>query len=151
VLALLRDRRQWEALCAEPERLAPKAVDEALRYDPPVQGTSRIALEDLELEGRAVRAGQIVVTMIGAVGRDPEVYKDPETFDIEREPEAEHLAFSGGIHYCVGQPLARLEASIALQILAETMPGLCLTGRVRMRPSTAIRGPLRIPVRATGA
>jgi cytochrome P450 len=148
VLALLRDPEQWEALRADPRGLAIKAVEEALRYDPPVQGTSRIALEAVELEGRPVRAGQVVITMIGAAGRDPEVYERPEVFDIERSSAAEHLAFSSGVHYCVGQPLARMEAATALQLLAERMPKLQHAGRVRRRPSSSIRGPLHLPVRA---
>lgn len=146
VLTLLRHPDQWKALCAEPERLAPKAVEETLRYDPPVQATSRAALEDLELEGKPVRRNQSVVIMLGAAGRDPEIYARPDAFDIERVPEAEHLAFSGGVHYCVGQPLARMEAATAIRLLAERMPDLRLAGRVRLRPSTAIRGPLYLPV-----
>ncbi|WP_034271178.1 cytochrome P450 [Actinospica robiniae] len=151
VLNLLRHPDQWQALCAEPERLAPQAVEETLRYDPPVQATSRIALEDLELEGTPVHLGQSVVTMIGAAGRDPEVYERPEVFDIERVPEVDHLAFSGGIHYCVGQPLARMEAVIALRLLATRMPSLRVAGRPRLRPATAIRGPLYLPVRVAPA
>lgn len=146
VLNLLRHPDQWKALCAEPERLAPKAVEETLRYDPPVQATSRIALEDLELEGKPVHRSQAVVILLGAAGRDPEVYARPDVFDIERVPEAEHLAFSGGVHYCVGQPLARMEAVTAIRLLAQRMPDLRLAGRVRLRPATAIRGPLYLPV-----
>ena len=146
VLALLNNPEQWEALCAEPERLAPKAVEEALRYDPPVQGTSRIALEDVEVEGQLVRRGQWIITMIGAAGRDPEVYDRPETFDIDRENPAEHLAFSGGIHYCVGQPLARMELTIAMQLLAERVPGLRIAGAVRRRQTSTIRGLERLVV-----
>ena len=148
VLALLRNPEQWEALRADPERLAPQAVEEALRYDPPVQGTSRIALEDAELEGRHVRRGQTVFTMLGGAGRDPEVYDHPDTFDIERTNPAEHLAFSGGIHYCVGQPLARMELNIAIQMLAERMPKLRLAGPVRRRRTTTIRGLQRLVVSA---
>ena len=140
VLALMQNPEQWEALRADPEGMAPKAVEEALRYDPPVQGTSRIALEDTELEGQHVRRGQWVVTMIGGAGRDPEVYERPEAFDIQRESPAEHLAFSSGIHYCVGQPLARMEATIAMQLLAERMPRLRLAGAPRRRRTSTIRG-----------
>lgn len=146
VLALLNNPEQWEALRADPERLAPKAVEEALRYDPPVQGTSRIALEDAELEGQKVRKGQWVLTMIGAAGRDPEVYERPDVFDIERDHPAEHLAFSSGIHYCVGQPLARMELTIAMQLLAERMPKLRLAGPVRRRRTSTIRGLRSLPV-----
>jgi cytochrome P450 len=147
VLALMRDPEQWEALRADPERMAPKAVEEALRYDPPVQGTSRIALEDTELEGQLVRRGQWVVTMIGGAGRDPEVYERPDAFDIQRESPAEHLAFSSGIHYCVGQPLARMEVTIAMQLLAERMPKLRLAGAPRRRRTSTIRGLKELVVR----
>jgi cytochrome P450 len=146
VLALMHNPEQWEALRADPERLAPKAVEEALRYDPPVQGTSRIALEDTHLEGRPVRQGQWVLTMIGAAGRDPEVYERPDVFDIERDHPAEHLAFSSGIHYCVGQPLARMEVTIAMQLLAERMPKLRLAGTARRRKTSTIRGLRYLPV-----
>jgi hypothetical protein len=147
VLALMQNPEQWEALRADPERMAPKAVEEALRYDPPVQGTSRIALEDTELEGQLVRRGQWVVTMIGGAGRDPEVYERPDAFDIQRESPAEHLAFSGGIHYCVGQPLARMEVAIAMRLLAQRMPKLRLAGAPRRRRTATIRGLERLVVR----
>jgi len=148
VLALLDHPAQWEALCADPKGMAPKAVQEVLRFDPPVQGTTRFAREPLELEGRALARGQWVVTLIGAANRDPQIYDRPDTFDISREDAADNLAFSSGIHYCVGQPLARLEAEIALQLLAERMPGLIRSGAAKRRNSTSIRGPIRLPVRA---
>jgi cytochrome P450 len=150
VLALLRHPGQWEALCADPRGLAARAVEETLRWDPPVQATSRIALEPLELEGQPVRRGQMVLTLIGATGRDPEVFERPDTFDIHREAGADTLAFSGGIHYCLGKPLALLEARIGLQVLAERMPGLAHAGKVRRRNATIIRGPISVPVTAGG-
>jgi cytochrome P450 len=146
VLALLDHRDQWEALCADPVGMAPRAVDEALRFDPPVQRTGRVALESTELDGKAVHKDQLVVTLIGAANRDPEVYQRPDIFDIGREMTVDHLAFSSGIHYCVGQPLAKLEATIALQVLAERMPSLRRRGPVKRRNATTIRGPLHLPV-----
>lgn len=148
VVALMRHPEQWEAVCADPAGLAPKVVEETLRYDPPVQRTSRVALEPLELEGRPVRRNQLVVTLIGGANRDPEVYERPNTFDIHRPPGPDHLAFSSGIHYCIGQPLARLEATTAVRVLATRMPGLRLAGAVRRRNATTIRGPINIPVAA---
>jgi len=117
---------------------------------PPVQITSRVALEPVDVDGKPVRMGQWVVTLIGAANRDPEAYDSPGTFDINRAATADHLAFSSGIHYCIGQPLARLEATIALRMLAERMPGLSRAGAVRRRNTTTIRGPARLPV-STGA
>jgi P450-derived glycosyltransferase activator len=148
VLALLGHPEQWQALCADPEGLAPRVVEETLRWDPPVQRTDRVALQSLELEGKAVRKGQRVDILIGAANRDPEVYERPDTFDIMREAGPGHLAFSGGIHYCIGQSLARLEAAVALRMLAERMPGLARDGSVQRRNATIIRGPLRVPVTA---
>jgi cytochrome P450 len=148
VLALLEHPEQWEAVCADPRGMAPKAVEEALRFDPPAQATSRIALEPADVEGAPVRKNQWVLTLIGGANRDPEAYERPDRFDIGRRDPADHLAFSAGVHYCIGQPLARLEATAAIQLLAERMPGLTLAGAVRRRNSLTIRGPLRLPVSA---
>ncbi|GAA3336440.1 cytochrome P450 [Amorphoplanes nipponensis] len=148
VNALLDHPAQWEALCADPAGLAPAAVEETLRYDPPVQRTARCAREDLELAGHLVRRGQYVITLIGAANRDPRAFPDPDTFDIHRAPTADHLAFSSGIHYCVGQPLARMEGEIALRRLAERLPDLRRAGPLRRRVSGIVRGPIHLPVRA---
>jgi len=147
VLALLSQPDQWRNVCEDPQRLAPRAVEETLRFDPPIQSTGRVALEAVELEGRPVRKGQKVATLIGAANRDPEVYQDPDRFDIHREGAPENLAFSSGIHYCLGKPLAGLEATIALQLLAERMPDLALAGPARRRRTLTIRGPFSLPVR----
>jgi cytochrome P450 len=113
-----------------------------------VQRTARFALEPMEVAGQAVWRGQVVLTLIGGANRDPLVYDDPAQFDIQRPPSAEHLAFSSGIHYCLGQPLARLEASIAFAALAERLPDLRRDGRVVRRNASTIRGPLRLPLAA---
>ena len=148
VNALLDHPEQWRRLCADPATMAEKAIEETLRYDPPVQRTARVALEPVELSGITVRTGQWVMTYLGAANRDPRAWADPDRFDIEREQTADHLAFSSGIHYCVGAPLARLEAVIALRALAERRPDLRRAGPTRRRASTTIRGPLRLPVRS---
>jgi cytochrome P450 len=148
VLALLDHPDQWDALRADPQTLAPKAVEEALRYDPPVQRTVRAALEPVGLDGKVIHKGQLVSTLIGAANRDPEVYDRPAAFDLARLPELDHLAFSSGIHYCVGQPLATLEATVALRLLAERMPRPRQVGPIKRRNATIIRGPIRLPVAA---
>jgi cytochrome P450 len=146
VLALLAHPAQWQALCADPDALAPRAVEEVLRWDPPVQRTGRIALESLELAGQPVGKGQRVTTLIGAANRDPEAYDHPDTFDIMRRDGPANLAFSSGIHYCLGHALARSEAAISLRMLAERMPDLAPAGTVKRRNATIIRGPARLPV-----
>ncbi|RZU48385.1 hypothetical protein EV385_0099 [Krasilnikovia cinnamomea] len=149
VHALLGHPRQWADLCADPAGLAGPAIEETLRWDPPVQRTARCAQQDVELEGRTVAKGKFVVTLLGAANRDPEVWREPDRFDIHREQTADHLAFSSGIHYCVGAPLARLEATIALRRLAERLPGLRRNGPLRRRASSVVRGPLHLPVRTS--
>jgi P450-derived glycosyltransferase activator len=148
VAALLDHPAQWDDLCADPAGLAAAAVEETLRWDPPVQRTARCAREDVDLDGRTVAKGEFIVTLLGAANRDPAVWSDPNAFDIHRPQTADHLAFSSGIHYCIGQPLARMEAAVALQRLAERMPGLRRTGPLTRRVSSLIRGPLHMPVRA---
>ncbi|PZS31285.1 MAG: cytochrome P450 [Pseudonocardiales bacterium] len=145
VLALLEHPEQWQSLAADPS-LGPQVAEEVLRYDPPVQRTARFALEPIEIAGQEVRSGQVVLTLIGGANRDPLVYDDPARFDIHRTPSVEHLAFSSGIHYCLGQPLARLEASIAFAALAERLPDLRRAGRMVRRNASLIRGPLRLPL-----
>ena len=136
---------QWRQLVDDPS-LASAVVEETLRYDPPIQLTSRVALRDNEIDGRAFPKGEWVVTVIGGANRDPAEVAEPDRFDITRTDGSDHLAFSSGIHYCVGAPLARLEAEVALRVLAERMPGLHLAGRVPMRTSRVIRGVRRLPV-----
>ncbi|MEV6843093.1 cytochrome P450 [Actinoplanes sp. NPDC051411] len=147
VNALLAHPAQWRDLCDDPS-LAAAAIEETLRWDPPVQRTARCASEDISIDGVPIRRGQYIVTMLAAANRDPEVFARASEFDIHRTPEADHLAFSSGIHYCVGAPLARMEATIGLQRLAERLPGLTRAGALRRRTSGIVRGPIQFPVRA---
>jgi len=148
VLALLEHSDQWELLVSDPE-LAGRAVEEGLRYDAPVQRTVRVAKDTVELQGTTVIAGQLVVLMIGGANRDAEVYADPDRFDLMRETSVEHLAFSSGIHYCLGAPLARLEATTAVRTLAERFPELARSGPYRRRSGTVIRGLQTFPLTAS--
>ncbi|HEY2222148.1 cytochrome P450 [Actinomycetospora sp.] len=147
VRALQSTPGQWEALAADPS-LAPGAVEETLRYDPPVQLTARIAHEDTELGGVEFRRNWGVLVLVAAAGRDPEAHPDPDRFDLRRVQTTPHLAFSGGAHYCLGAALARLEGEVALRMLAQRMPGLRTTGRVVGKTATILRGPRRFPVAA---
>jgi cytochrome P450 len=148
MLALQRTPGAWDRLVADPA-LAEIAVEETLRFDPPVQRTIRVALTDTELAGRTIPQGTWVVCLIGGANRDPEVFERPAEFVLDRyaDPDApEHLAFSGGIHYCLGAALARMEAGIALRGLAERLPHLRVIGEPRMRRSVTVRGPASVRV-----
>ena len=147
VRALLADRDQWQLLVEDPDR-APAVVEEVLRYDPPVQVTARAARGATEVAGVPVAHGQAVVLLLAGANRDPAAYASPNSFDITRTSAVDHLAFSGGIHYCLGAPLARLELAAAFRALAQRLPTLRLAGAVTMQRSTAIHGPLRVPVTA---
>ena len=142
---LLADREQWELLVKDPG-LAPAVVEEVLRFDPPVQQTARVAHQPTEVGDMFVAKNQWVITLLAAANRDPDAYPAPNHFDIARQSPVEHLAFSGGIHYCLGSPLARLELTQAFRALAERFPHIRQTGPITMRPGTTLRGPLRFPV-----
>ncbi|GAB3739756.1 cytochrome P450 [Nocardiopsis nanhaiensis] len=145
VMALLRHREQWERLVADPT-LVSGAVEEALRYDAPVQFTGRWSHRDTEVEGVRIPAGQQVMCLIGSANRDPEQFEDPDRFDITRSGAGDHLAFSGGIHYCLGAPLARLEGEIAFRALSERAPGLRPTAMPTRRATTTVRSLSAFPV-----
>jgi cytochrome P450 len=142
---LLDHPDQWELLVADPG-LASAVVQETLRFEPPVQRAGRISFDDTEIAGQRIAAGQRVTLLIAGANRDPAVFREPNVFDITRTDGAEHLAFSSGIHHCVGRPLAELEATIAIARLAERMPRLRRAGAVRHRRSTLVRGPVVLPV-----
>ncbi|SEQ17834.1 cytochrome P450 [Microlunatus flavus] len=145
VLALLDHPDQWRAVADDPG-LAAAAVEETLRWDPPVQRTLRVASVDVELAGTTVPGGSKVLLYLAGAGRDPAAFDDPDRFDLTRVGGAEHLAFSAGAHYCLGAPLARLEAVTAVQRLAERFPRLERGGRLRRRSGTVIRGPVELVV-----
>lgn len=146
VLALLRHPDQLELLRGQP-RLSESAVEEVLRYDAPVQITSRVARETVALPGGQVREGDFLVLLLGAANRDPEVFPDPDRFDIQRSPGAPHLSFSAGPHFCLGAGLARLEVRIAFELFASCLvnPHLAPAG-LSYKPNLSLRGPDRLEV-----
>ena len=146
VVLLIENADQLEVLRDDPT-LWPNAVEEILRYDSPVQATVRVAAEDTEVGGHAVPAGRFVSLMLGGANRDPEVFTDPQRFDVTRPNARDHLAFSAGIHFCLGASLARLEGATALRMLFERFPDLGLEPGAVRRRMRVLRGYDRLPVR----
>jgi cytochrome P450 len=140
LLALYRNPDQLELLRQRPE-LGANAVEELLRYDSSVQLTGRTAHQDLVISGVELKAGEGVLCLLGAGNRDPEVYDQPERLDITRA-KIEPLSFGGGIHYCLGAQLARIEGDIAISTLLRRLPRLTLDNieEPDWRPTFVLRG-----------
>ena len=144
-LALLRNPDQL-ALFRDDPGLAKTAVEELLRYDSPVHLTGRVALEDTDVGGTTVRAGDRITTLLAAANRDPEAFADPARLDLARS-DNRHLAFSSGPHFCLGAALARLEGQIALSSLVTRFPDVALaTDDLEWNPTITLRGLQRLPV-----
>jgi cytochrome P450 len=147
LLALHRNPDQLALLKARPE-LITNAIEEFLRYDSSVQLTGRVALEDIEdLGGKRIPKGESVLCLLGAANHDPAVYPDhPERLDITR-PNVRPLSFGGGIHFCLGAQLARIEAEVAISTLLRRIPDLRLDDAVNpeWRPTFVLRGLKRLP------
>jgi cytochrome P450 len=141
--ALLANPAQAAALRSDPG-LTPRAVDEILRYDPPVQYVGRVAARDTTVAGIEVRADGLVIAMLGAASRDPARFAEPETFDVSRSGTTV-MSFGGGIHYCLGAPLARLEAGSFFPALLARFPRLHGAGEPRRR-GLVFRGFSDLPV-----
>jgi cytochrome P450 len=150
VLALLRHPQQWARLVdGEVEPAA--AVEELIRWDPPLQLFERWVLEDgVEIAGEPVPRGDKVALLFGSANRDPRVFDDPDAFDVARGNAAEHIGFGGGIHVCIGAPLARIELAAALGALVERAPGLSLVEEPRRNRAFVIWGLERLEVAPTG-
>ena len=142
---LLAHPDQWALLHGEPERW-PTAIDEMLRYESPVQRTGRVAVVDTELGGTAVARGSFVITHLGGANRDPAVFPDPHRFDVTRAEAHRHLAFSQGIHFCLGASLARMEGEVALRALVERFPDMRPAGEAVRRRTKLLRGYEHLPV-----
>jgi cytochrome P450 len=149
ILCFIEHPEQLARLRGAPE-LLPAAIEEVLRFRSPLQWVYRLTRRDVELHGQAIPAGRLVLTMIGAANRDVRHFPDPDRFDIARQPNA-HLAFGHGMHFCLGAPLGRLEARIALAELLARFDGFELVGDEPWPPRQGLHvlGPTRLPIRVT--
>jgi pimeloyl-[acyl-carrier protein] synthase len=150
MLTLLRHPDELARLRANPQ-LMPGAVEEMLRFESPANVVARITRTPLRISGVDIPAGELVYCLTGAANRDPEVFANPEQFDIGRTPNA-HLSFGGGVHYCIGAPLARLEAAVAFEALLSRFPCLQLAqAEIQWRPLINLRGLTALPLIAQAA
>jgi cytochrome P450 len=150
MLVLLRHPNQLEALRRDP-MLVPNAIEELIRFDGPVERTlNRWAATDVELAGQTIRRGQSVIVILGAADRDPSRFEEADRLDVLRPASGRHLGFGRGSHYCLGAPLARLEAEVALTTLLGRLPELALAAQpdeVAWRPVPLFRSLVALPVR----
>ncbi len=142
---------QWALLAKQPD-LAPRAVEEAMRYLGAVRGTVRFAPEDIVFRDVLFPKGTLVFVSLAGANRDPGTYDGPETFDITRERGVQQMTFGSGIHHCMGAALARAELQEALTLLSRRMADLATDGPVEWKPTTfGIWGPARLPLAFTPA
>lgn len=134
----------YTALRERPE-LIPAAIEEQLRLVSPVQGFYRTATRDYTVGANTIPAGARVLLLFAAANRDPRRYRDPDTFDLFRDPH-DHLAFGGGIHYCLGTPLSRLEAGRVLTQMISRIEAIRLDGDYRYLENPTMRGLAHLPV-----
>ena len=144
-LYLLAQHPEQQARLAETPEAVPNAVEELLRYESPVQWTSRFTTTDVEMYGEVVPKGSRVMMLLAAAHRDPRVFEDPERFDVFRRPRR-HLGFGDGVHRCVGAPLARLEGRVALEVIFERVPRFRLAGDVERLHISTERGLAALPL-----
>ena len=142
---LLDTPEHLDTLRERPE-VWPNAVEEILRLDSPVQLTARVALNDVEVAGRQIKRGELVVVYLAAANRDPSVFPDPHRFDIERPNAGKHLAFSGGRHFCLGAALARAEGEVGLRTFFDRFPDVRAAGTGSRRDTRVLRGWSTLPV-----
>jgi cytochrome P450 len=145
VSALLEHPDQLARVAADPA-LVPAAIEETLRFDPPIQIVFRVATEDTEIAGTRIPRGSFVAPLLGSANRDERQFPDPDRFDVGRNPQA-HVAFGFGKHFCLGAALARLEARVALEALLPALPKLERDGPKELVDSFLVRGPRRLVLR----
>ncbi|GAB3216739.1 cytochrome P450 [Mycolicibacterium hippocampi] len=144
ILALLRDPPQWAALAADSSRVG-AVIEETLRYDPPVQLIGRIAGEDMTIGESTVPKGDNMLLLLAAAHRDPAAFEQPDRFDPDRST-IRHLGFGKGPHFCLGAPLARLEATVALSALTQRFPDAALAAEPDYKQNVTLRGMSTLPI-----
>jgi cytochrome P450 len=144
---LLTQRHAWEEICGDPS-LIPNAIEEVLRFDSSVIAWRRKTTQAVEIGGVPVPAEANLLLLLGSANRDPAVFEDPDRFDIHRRNAKKHLSLGSGTHFCLGAPLARLEARVVLEELSVRLPSLRLVPgqTLRFQPNTTFRGPLALLV-----
>jgi cytochrome P450 len=145
ILAMLRHPRQWTALAADPQRVS-AVVEETLRYDPPVQLMGRIAVDDMTIGEATVPKGDVMIMLLAAAHRDPATCERSGEFDPDRE-SIKHLGFGKGPHFCLGAPLARLEAAVVLSKVTARFPQARMAGEPQYKPNLTLRGPASLDVK----
>jgi cytochrome P450 len=135
---MLRHPTQWTALAADPDRVS-AVIEETMRYDPPVQLVGRIAGDDMTIGDTDIVKGDTIMLLLAAAQRDPASIDRPDEFDPDREV-IRHLGFGKGPHFCLGAPLARLEASVALSAVTARFPKAHLTDEPVYKPNVTLRG-----------
>ena len=144
--AFLENRDQWDLFQEDPAGMTVRATEECLRYDPPVKSITRIASEDVEMRGKTLRTDERIRWFISSANRDPNMFDEPDRFDITRHPNR-HVAFGSGIHHCLGATLARLEGQEAFKALAERFPDMTLDPvEYEYQPSITFRSLKQLPV-----
>jgi len=138
ILAMLRTPSQWAALGADAGR-APAVIEETLRYDPPVQMIARTAGADMTIGEIEIPGGDIMMLLTAAAQRDPAEFDSPDTFDPDRKA-LRHLGFGRGAHYCLGAPLARLEAGVALSAITARFPHARMDSEPKYKTNVTLRG-----------
>lgn len=148
VYSLLTHLDQFERLTRDPDMLASgPALDELLRYEAPVQVTSRVAMDDVDVAGTRIKAGEQVVVMLGGANRDPAVFDEPDRLDLGRTNASRHMTFAHGPHFCLGAALAKTEAEILLSTLARRYPKTRLAPDHRWRDTAILRSLSHLPLR----
>ena len=148
-LALLTHPDELDRLVADQE-LIPDAIEEFIRYDAPVQIVARVAIEDMELHGKRIAAGDQVLVCIGAANRDPERFDDAHVLDVTRPEAKHHLGFGAALHYCLGAPLARMEATAVLRRLVPHLRHYRIAEAPTWRPVSSLRSLSALHLRAEG-